>query len=41
MTFREQLLALIEQRKDREAALLDAMLVIHAELEKLIEQETQ
>lgn len=41
MTFRDRLLDLIEQSKDREAALLDAMLVIHAELEKLIEQETQ
>ena len=41
MTFRDKLLDLIAQRKDREAALLDDMLIIHAELEKLIEQETQ
>lgn len=41
MTFREKLLDLIAQCKDREAALLDAMLVIHAELEKIIEQEAQ
>ena len=41
MTFRDKLLYLIEQHKEREAALLDAMLIIHAELEKLIEQETQ
>lgn len=41
MTFRDKLLYLIEQHKDREAALLDAMLIIHAELEKLIEQKTQ
>ena len=41
MTFRDKLLYLIEQHKDREAALLDAMLIIHADLEKLIEHETQ
>ena len=41
MTFRDKLLDLIDQRKDREEALPDAMLVIHAELEKLIEQEAQ
>lgn len=41
MTFRDKLLDLIAQHKDREAALLDDMLIIHAELEKLIEQETQ
>lgn len=39
MTFRESLLALLDTRKDREAAILDAMLIIHAELEKLLEQE--
>jgi hypothetical protein len=41
MTFRESLLALLDTRKDRESAILGAMLIIHAELEKLLEQEEQ
>ena len=41
MTFRDKLLDLIAQRKDREAALLDDMLLIHADLDKLIEQDSQ